>query len=512
VYSIFCSNYSCGPDSFVAHGFAYLMEGRPFAVIETDGHSGDAGTKTRVEAFLHCAREDLRASVGRAPNDASRLAVSSAVLADLRGSGERVLVPRMGPEAEAVAAALRGVGILAEALPLPTRDTLRFGRRHTSGKECLPMTITLGSLLERLEREREGSARFAFFMPGSEGPCRFGAYRQLHQLVLDRLGWSDRVRIWSPPFGDYFRGMPPGFAAIALSGVGAAGMLDQALHDVRPVELRPGAADEIHARAAAELWALLERETAGDLSAARVLVEVGSGRLWGVTALVERACRELLAVKGKRELPSVMITGEIYVRSDPFANDFVARELEKRGLRAVLEPVSEFVEYSDHVAHKRGRKPRVTDKVERWFRGRILALTHHAAAGVLGWPEHPQVAEVLRSALPYMRDDLEVETCLTLGLPLRAWRRGEIDAALSVGPLECMPNKIAEAQFCHAAEREQFLSLTLSLNGDPVDPEVLDNFAFEVHARWRERRRNAPSGPPTAPAPARARLPVLAEE
>ena len=38
------------------------MAGKPFAVIETDGHSGDAGTRTRVEAFLHCVEEDRRAA------------------------------------------------------------------------------------------------------------------------------------------------------------------------------------------------------------------------------------------------------------------------------------------------------------------------------------------------------------------------------------------------------------------------------------------------------------------
>ena len=59
VYSIFCSNYSCGPDSFNLHFFAHLMDCKPYAVIETDGHSGDAGTKTRIEAFLHCVRQDL---------------------------------------------------------------------------------------------------------------------------------------------------------------------------------------------------------------------------------------------------------------------------------------------------------------------------------------------------------------------------------------------------------------------------------------------------------------------
>ena len=50
-----------------------------------------------------------------------------------------------------------------------------------------------------------------------------------------------------------------------------------------------------------------------------------------------------------------------------------------------------------------------------------------------------------------------------------------------------MPNKIAEAQFFHVAEQEGLLSLTLSLNGEPVAPDVLDNFAFEVHERFRRR-------------------------
>ena len=53
VYSVFCSNYSCGPDSFNLHFYTYLMNGKPLAIIETDGHSGDAGTKTRIEAFLY---------------------------------------------------------------------------------------------------------------------------------------------------------------------------------------------------------------------------------------------------------------------------------------------------------------------------------------------------------------------------------------------------------------------------------------------------------------------------
>jgi predicted nucleotide-binding protein (sugar kinase/HSP70/actin superfamily) len=99
-----------------------------------------------------------------------------------------------------------------------------------------------------------------------------------------------------------------------------------------------------------------------------------------------------------------------------------------------------------------------------------------------------KVKEALAAAAPYVREELESETVLTLGAPIHAWRHRHVDAAVSVGPLECMPNKLAESQFFHVAEREGLHSLTLSLNGDPVDPEVLDNFAFEVHARFRRRQ------------------------
>jgi hypothetical protein len=66
-----------------------------------------------------------------------------------------------------------------------------------------------------------------------------------------------------------------------------------------------------------------------------------------------------------------------------------------------------------------------------------------------------------------------------------------------------MPNKIAEAQFFHVAEQEGLLNLTLSLNGEPVAHEVLDNFAFAVHTRFRQQQAQPTVGrqPPTAPAP-----------
>jgi predicted nucleotide-binding protein (sugar kinase/HSP70/actin superfamily) len=391
----------------------------------------------------------------------------------------------MGPESEALAAAMRGYGVAAEMLPRATVETIRLGRRHTSGKECLPMTVTAGALLERLERG--GDEPLVFFMPGSNGPCRFGMYRQLHQMIVDRLGHGARVGIWSPPDSDYFEGVPPGLGAIVLAGCAAFGMLEDALRDVRPVESRAGAAAEIHARHAAELSRVVEAAARGDLSGKRVLLEVFSGRLYGIRDVVARAARELRAVKLDRAWPTVLLVGEIYVRSDPASNGYVADELERRGLRVRLEPVVEYLQYSEYNQFRRGLKRGVKDALQAGLRSRIVHGIQHAVAHELGWPSHPRVEDLVETARPYLGPDLEHEAVMAIGLPLWAHRSGLIDGVVNAGPLECMPSKLAEAQLVHVGTEEGLHSMTLALNGDPLDPETLDDFAYEVRERFRAR-------------------------
>lgn len=121
---------------------------------------------------------------------------------------------------------------------------------------------------------------------------------------------------------------------------------------------------------------------------------------------------------------------------------------------------------------------------------RVSAICLAAVAAHLGWPTPPSISESLSAAEPYINSALEGEAALTLGGALAAWRRRQIDGVLSVGPLECMPTKIAEAQFQHATQHERLPNLTLPFNGDPISTTALDNFAFEVHASFQRRHRD----------------------
>jgi predicted nucleotide-binding protein (sugar kinase/HSP70/actin superfamily) len=493
LYSIFCSNYACGPDSFTVPFFAWLMEGRPYAVIETDGHSGDAGTKTRVEAFLHCVREDqLRAQEAPA-HEADDLTVGTHRLKEIHRSGERLLIPAMGPEAEAVAAVMRGLGVPTEVLPASCPDTLRLGRRQTSGKECLPMTLVLGGLLARLQRDP--TEKVVLLLPVAFGPCRLGAYRTLHKLVLKRLGQEARVRIWSPPWGDYFQGLPSGFKAIILAGMSAFAALERAVCQVRPAEREPGLADAIRDRWSARLAAHLETTGAGDLGTTRVFTEVATGHIYGIPFLLQQALAELRRADRGTDLPRVLLTGEIYVRLDPFANGQITRALAARGLRVDLETTTEVIEYAEHTSRVHGDKTGPSARVERWLRERILGVAERILEEELGWPRRGALTQVLKASAPYLREALEGEAVLTLGASILGWQRGEIDAAVLTGPLECMPSKLAEAQFTHVAEREGLLILALPMNGDLPDPEALDAFAFEVRRRHQRHRKTPRRNP-----------------
>ncbi len=187
-------------------------------------------------------------------------------------------------------------------------------------------------------------------------------------------------------------------------------------------------------------------------------------------------------------MPLVELAGEIYVRSVEFSNDFLIEKLEARGLRVHLATKTEWLNYCGYNQCREPGGNRLASHFSELVKKRIESAAFAALGPHLGWPPPPSTAEILSTASPYVSEALHGEAVLTVGTPLLEWRHRRIDATVSVGPLECMPTKIAEAQLHHIAEREGLLSLTLPMNGDSVSTAALENFAFEVLARFQHRK------------------------
>ena len=495
-YAVYCSNYSCGPDSFTLHFFSYIMENKPFTIIETDGHSGDAGTKTRIEAFLYCVSSYIKKSArasNQEINDFRDTRVAGDPILNVRNTGETLMVPRMGPCAETIAALLNAEGVRAEALALGTKEDLQLARKYTSGKECIPMTITLGSFLTRVLQAKDTDERFAFLLPGANGPCRFGMYNILQNIIFERIGLSDKVRIISPSDEDYFAEVPVDFQLRALACFIATDMLQAALHDVRPAEKIPGETQKIYDRYIAELKEMMVR--LGSVGTFNAFRQIWSG-CFGLKKLLTRAGEEFSKLKDfEKDIPTVAVVGEIYVRLDTFANNDLVLKLEERGLRCVLAPFSEWLVYCtlnerDRCSEKRPLPgdSRLGSFITHTVQRQIIERLHKAVGSKLGWGPVSPVEELVKAATPYINPALIGEAVLSLGGPLHEYRHDKIIGTVTVGPHECMPNKIVESQFQHVNEDTGLICLAVAVNGESLNPELLDRFAFEVHEKHGKNR------------------------
>ncbi len=424
--ALYITNFGCGPDSFILKFFAKELGTDPYLQIEIDEHSSGVGAITRCEAYLDSLK-NVRASERRAYRS------FEGPLAIPARERRTVYLPYMDDHVYALAAAMRAGGIDAVPLPVSDEESLRLGRKHTSGKECYPCVITTGDILKKVLEPGFDAKKSAFFMPTSMGPCRFGQYNKFHRMVLDDLGYQD-VRIMAfnqnQGFHDDTDKLGAGFLRRAWSAVVAVDALGKLLREVRPRESEPGSADRLYQGALRRLERVIESK--GDLVAA--LVDI---------------CEEFTALPADRESvrPRIGVIGEVYVRCHQFANEFTARKIEKLGGEAVIPPFEEWLNYiswerrTESIRRKQWgalMRELVTGHVQKRDRRRIVEVFRGHIRGRLN--ELP-TEEVLKRADPYIHWTVKGEACLSVG---RAVEYVEEDFAgvVNIAPFGCMPSTI----------------------------------------------------------------------
>jgi len=234
--------------------------------------------------------------------------------------------------------------------------------------------------------------------------------------------------------------------------------------------------------------------------------------------------RQALSFCAGRELPVVVVVGRPYTIYNKVLNSNVPAILREQGAMALpldCLPIDDDVPvhssmYWAHgqqilrTAHQVRRMPDVHaiyhinrslmdhygwgDRIHHALLERVHGHLARSLKRCLGHCHHPSVTDTIAAASGYLPVELEGEAVLTIGAAVEHWRAGKIDAVVNVGPLECMPTKVAESQFFHVARDENLPNLTISLNGDPLNTEMLDNFAYEVHERFRHKSGSSSDG------------------
>ncbi|MFQ6094071.1 MAG: acyl-CoA dehydratase activase-related protein, partial [bacterium] len=428
LHAIYISNFKCGPDSFIEHYVREVMAGKPYLQLEIDEHSADAGTITRCEAFFDSLENaGQRQSSSEGWREAPLLA---------KGLGKRtIFVPRMSDHAYAVSGALRHYGVDSEVLPESDEETVKLGRKHSSGKECFPFIVTTGDILKKVREPEFDPSRAAFLMPSASGPCRFGQYGRMHRIILGELGYPD-VPIISPSsknsyteFGD----LGNGFQRRAWQGIVAVDLLQKLLWETRPYEVTKGETDRVYR----DCLKMIEAEIAGS-----------DGNLMGVVEGIKNRFQKITVDKRNRR-PIVGVVGEIFIRSNRFSNNDVVAKIESLGGEAWVAPIGEWIFYTNH-RYKEDSLAygRYGDFVKGWIKDRVQRHDEHHLSRpfeeVLLNNHEPKTSEVLANSAPYMHPTFGGEAILSIGKAADYVKRG-LSGIVNVMPFTCMPGMVVAA-------------------------------------------------------------------
>jgi predicted nucleotide-binding protein (sugar kinase/HSP70/actin superfamily) len=408
-------------------------------------------------------------------------------------------------------ATFRAFGL--EAKVMETYTGLELGLQYTSGKECYPCQVTMGDILHYLneEQERLGAAfdpeDYVYFIPETDGPCRFGMYNKYQRLVLDSFPGLDRVKIISPTTTDAYslgglldRRRVRDFRKALYLSVVVSDILERLLWRVRPYEREPGMADAFIERSTPVMTSVFETH-AGRMEFDRIL-----DRLGAVVAEGKSIINPKVPPK-----PLIGIVGEIYLRSHVQSNQDLIRDLERYGAEVVNASTAEWVNYVSYdglrtakrefrLALKQLRLNAVTASLRNMldFGGDLLykefrqRKTYRKIRPIIDLAEDHKVAH-LEHVL--MEEDVytfhvPTEACLSVAGILDYARSG-CNGVVNVYPFTCMPSMTTSA-IAKPLMRKQgvpYLDVPCDSSFQPGREVAIRTFMYQAHQHFKRTAR-----------------------
>jgi predicted CoA-substrate-specific enzyme activase len=470
LYAVYITNFGCGPDSFITHFFRDLSKGKAYLQLEIDEHSADAGAMTRCEAFLDSLKNVEASKVPSLRREKAKT-----------DRTKKIYIPYMCDHSFAVAAAFKACGVDADVFPESDEETLYWGRKLTSGKECYPCILTTGDMVKLVKDPHFDHSRAAFFMPSGNGPCRFGQYHRFHRLVLDDLGFQ-HVPIYSPNQDETLYSdlgiMGSQFTRLGWQGIVAVDLLMKKLLETRPYEKEKGRTDQVYQES---LKRVCEAILHGD----------------DLEEALQKSIEEFNQIEadGLGTKPLIGIVGEIFVRLNRFANENVIHKIEQFGGEAWIAPLTEWILYVNTIAKKRSLKKKSFSNLLKVFLTDYYQKKdeHHLEKIFKNHLRNfgePKTRSIFKKAKPYIDSSFEGEAILSVGKTIDFAKRGA-SGIVNIMPFTCMPGTIVSTLLKRYQEENNNIPiLNMAYDGQEQTNTLTRLEAFMYQARGFQSRKN----------------------
>ncbi len=461
LFGTFVTNFSCGPDSFIIGYFRGIMGRKPSLTLELDSHTADAGLETRIEAFIDIisAYRQLTATQNVAAKKRTfipaRIKLEKGIPKVITSSGKtlpmihsrvKLLIPSMGKlTTESLAAIFRGLGFNAIAHPPSDETILKLGRANTSCKECLPLILTTGTLLNFIYNEKKADEILVYFMLTGSGPCRFGQYRIFMEDLVKRQEIPD-VALFSLTSENSYAGLGNDFHLKAWCGV----VVSDTMEDIRSMFLANAVDVESAIQIFNEEWDLI----IGNFE------KGGFSQLEKQLGRTAEQFREIPLKNPPEAVPTISLVGEIFVRRDELSRQYLTERLAEKGFATICSPIAEWALYSDYLVDKglvdynMSIREKLSFLLKKMYMARYSRRIKSILAGSgLVHAEPLNIQSIINNASPHLSLNLAGEAILTVGSSLTEIA-SHTCGVIAIGPFGCMPNRLAEAILSEAMTHE----------------------------------------------------------
>ena len=449
LFGVFITNFSCGPDSFILGYFRDIMGEKPSLTLEIDSHTADAGIDTRIEAFIDVVKYYIESeesnNVAKEAFEMSKTVYKNKELIVIDNQGKEykltdknvhMLIPSMGDlSVRLIASSLKYVGINATAADVPTERDLKLGQGVSSCKECLPLILTAGTLVNYLKNRKNSDEMLVYFMPQASGPCRFGQYNVFMKNYIEKMKIKN-VAVLSLTSNNGYAGLGLNFLMRAWKSTIIADVLEEVYSAILVLSDDKEEATKVY------------REVCIDIE------ESMKNLKWKeVKKVLLNSAKKLNSIKVKKKMEDttkVALIGEIYVRRDDLSRQGIIEKFAKENIITITAPASEWIHYIDYLLTKK-LLPGTTNsiKVKAQVQGKIKRQLEKEIKEIFNKTEFYQMHmlnmdKIIETASTLISPRLSGEAILTVGTAINDIV-DNVAGVVSIGPFGCMPNRIAEA-------------------------------------------------------------------
>jgi len=480
LFATYVSNFSCGPDSMLLTTFRTIMGTKPSLTLELDGHTADAGINTRIDAALDIIKNYRKISANLDDNIDNEYSPADIQITEtdaffISSDGEKlklndksidILIPSMGDlAANLFAAALRSIGYNAIALPEGNQDILKYGRANSSGKECLPLLLMVGSLVDYIENVWDGKQKVAFFIVQGAGNCRLGQYPVFMRNLIKRKKWRN-VATLTLMNEDGFAGLGPAVSTRGIQALLISDVLDDIRSGIMAHAQNPDDGLLIFYR---EFKILCDKMATEPKKIYKYLNKFAN--------IIRKNVPTKLSIKKAKY---IALTGEIYVRRDHFSHKWLNKQFAKRGFILKDSYISEWIFYVDYLLKLDLLEPdkSLAKKIERIIRTYYMRIAEYRIKKILAKTNYykfelTNLKPILDSSKHVIPLEYKGEPGITLGVALHEIP-DKYCGVINLGPFGCMPTRFTEAVSVPEMNIEKKIEAVRMTNPKYELPQVFD--------------------------------------